>query len=170
MEVVGRVGLVVPARSHDPGGDACRLESLGFRHAVFPHDSTAQILLALGATRRLLILTDAAVIAQLQAIEELPSACLDRLEERDARDRPLTIDLANGGSALTAITDALAKGRGSGGLDAQQPGGRAAGDPLRGTASVRHLGRDPFRGRPGDPYSLEALADSWPSPPSCSAE
>ncbi|MFV2179675.1 hypothetical protein ACFHW3_42010, partial [Actinomadura sp. LOL_011] len=108
MDVIDRVGVVIPTEADDPAGDARRLESLGFGHAVLPHDSVTPILLALGATRRLRILPVAAGMTnRLGAMDDLPQASLERLAEPDANDRPLLVDPADVLSARASISRSL---------------------------------------------------------------
>lgn len=103
MDLIDRVGVVIPASSTDPAGDARRLESLGFGHAVLPHDSLAPVLLALGATRRLRLLATADVIKQLSAGGALSQGDRTRLEALDPEDRPLTLNPADKTTAYAAI-------------------------------------------------------------------
>jgi len=106
VEVIGRVGVVIPAGSSDPAGDARRLESLGFGHALLSHGSVP-VLLALGATRRLRLLTSTAVLGNLRSLVGLPQESLGRLGAQAADDRPLPVDPADVASSRAAIADGL---------------------------------------------------------------
>jgi acyl dehydratase len=111
VDLINRVGVVIPTESTDLGGDASRLESLGFGHAFLPHDSPTPILLALGATRRLRLLTTTGIIEWLQAEGQLPDASLGRLEAADSDEQPLPVDTADATATRAAIARRLASRR-----------------------------------------------------------
>lgn len=107
MELIARVGVLIPAQSPDTGADARRLESLGFRHALLPHAEPAVVLMALGATRSLRLMTGGETLAVLRSARGVPSHVLERVDIHDAADQPLWIDPTDAEGARAEIADAL---------------------------------------------------------------
>lgn len=95
------VGVVIPAGSPDPAGDARRLESLGFGHAALPGSSTARVLLALGATRSLRLLADQ--VALPLDLPGLASSYRRRIQPWPDSGAILRLDLSDPASARAAL-------------------------------------------------------------------
>lgn len=95
------VGVVIPADSPDPAGDARRLESLGFGHAALPGSSPARVLLALGATRSLRLLADPAVLPV--DLSGLASSYRLRLQPWPDSGAILRLDLSDPASERAAL-------------------------------------------------------------------
>lgn len=107
MELIDRVGVVIPGGSTDPAADARRLEALGFRHALLPHETPAAVLMALGATRTLRLVTGAETFDLTCSTPSMPTGALDRLAIHDVSDKPLTIDPTDVCRARTEIAGRL---------------------------------------------------------------
>lgn len=99
------VGVVIPAGSPDPAGDARRLESLGFGHAALPGSSPARVLLALGATRSLRLLADPAALPV--DLPGLAGSYRLRLQPWPHSDAILRLDLSDPASARAALHEHL---------------------------------------------------------------